>query len=163
MIVLRCTNQLGTVADLDVLESVDIKVDMSAIEVGDIGEIFGVSSQAFTLPATKNNQDFLGYLDELNATNNVGFINTIPCQVLNDGIEIFTGKMYVNNVTTNQKGDTLYAHIRKRDGDLYFTDKTQNLNGTSIPIIFMKNPKGRGRGAQSRFGMIDKIRGVDIT
>ena len=63
----------------------------------------------------------------------------------------------------DKKGDTLYAHIRKRDGDLYFTDKTQNLNGVSIPIIFMKNPKGRGRGAQSRFGMIDKIRGVDIS
>ena len=63
----------------------------------------------------------------------------------------------------DKKGNTLYAHIRKRDGDLYLTDKTQNLNGVNIPIIFMKNPKGRGRGAQSRFGMIDKIRGIDIT
>ena len=63
----------------------------------------------------------------------------------------------------DQKGTKLYTHIRKRDGDLYFTDKTQNLNGVEIPIIFMKNPEGKGRGVQSRFGMIDKIRGVDIT
>ena len=126
MIVLRCTNQLGTVADLDVLETVDIKVDMSAIEVGDIGEVFGVSSQAFTLPATKNNQDFLGYLDELNATNNVGFINTIPCQVLNDGIEIFTGKMYVNNVITNSKGDSLYEVVVV-NGTVDFSIAIKNL------------------------------------
>ena len=63
----------------------------------------------------------------------------------------------------DQKGAKLYAHIRKRDGDFYFVDTTQNLNGISLPIIFMKNPEGKGRGAQSRFGMIDKIRGIDIT
>lgn len=62
-----------------------------------------------------------------------------------------------------QKGDKLYAHIRKRDGDFYFTDKTQNLNGIEIPVIFIKDAEGKGRGVQSRFGMIDKIRGVDIT
>lgn len=60
-----------------------------------------------------------------------------------------------------QKGNKLYAHIRKRDGDLYFTDKTQNLNGVDLPLIFAKNPEGKG--AQSRFGMVDKIRGIDIT
>ena len=111
MLILRCTNQNGIVADLDVLEQVDIKVDMSAIEVGDIGDIFGVSSQSFILPATKNNQDFLGYLDELGGTPATGFIHTIQCQVLNDGIEIFTGKLYVNNVVTNQRGDTTYEVV----------------------------------------------------
>jgi len=57
-----------------------------------------------------------------------------------------------------QKGDKLYAHIRKRDGDLYFTDATIDLNGKYLPVIFSKRKNGQG-GAQSRFGMIDKIRG----
>ena len=59
-----------------------------------------------------------------------------------------------------QKGGELYAHIRKRDGDLYFTDATQELNGATLPLIFAKTPEGQG--AQSRFGMIDKIRGILI-
>jgi len=59
-----------------------------------------------------------------------------------------------------EKGDHLYAHIRKRDGDLYFTDAKQNLNGTEIPSIFVKTPGGTG--IQSRFGMVDKIRGIEI-
>jgi len=60
-----------------------------------------------------------------------------------------------------QKGSKLYAHIRKRDGDIYLTDKTKDLNGVTLPLIFSNSPKGKG--TQSRFGMIDKIRGVDIT
>lgn len=59
-----------------------------------------------------------------------------------------------------KKGDNLYAHIRKRDGDMYFTDAKQSLNGVAIPAIFVKTPGGTG--IQSRFGMIDKIRGVEI-
>ncbi len=60
----------------------------------------------------------------------------------------------------DKKGDKLYAHIRKRDGDLYFTDAQQNINGVSLPKIFVKTPGGSG--VQSRFGMVDKIRGVEI-
>jgi hypothetical protein len=59
-----------------------------------------------------------------------------------------------------KKGDKLYAHIRKRDGDMYFTDAKQSINGVEIPAIFVKTPGGTG--IQSRFGMIDKIRGVEI-
>ena len=111
MITLRCTNQDGVVADLDVLEQIDIKVDMSAIEVGEIGEVFGVSSQTFSLPATKNNQNFFGYLDELSSTPATGFIQTIPCQVLNDGIAIFTGKLFIQDIITNSKGDSVYQVV----------------------------------------------------
>jgi len=60
----------------------------------------------------------------------------------------------------DKKGEKLYAHIRKRDGDLYFTDAQQNINGVSLPKIFVKTPGGSG--TQSRFGMVDKIRGVEI-
>ena len=68
-----------------------------------------------------------------------------------------------------KKGDKLYAHIRKRDGDLFFTDEKQDLNGTKIPKIFStqrRSKTGTGSqesgGVQSRFGMVDKIRGVEI-
>lgn len=60
----------------------------------------------------------------------------------------------------DQKGSKLYAHIRKRDGDIYLTDKTKDLNGVPLPLIFSNSPEGKG--AQSRFGMIDKIRGIEL-
>ena len=43
---------------------------------------------------------------------------------------------------------------------MYFTDAKQSINGVEIPAIFVKTPGGTG--IQSRFGMIDKIRGVEI-
>ena len=59
------------------------------------------------------------------------------------------------------KADKLYAHIRKRDGDMYFSRNTQTVNNRAIPAIFTKKPDGGG--VQSRFGIIDKIRGVKIS
>jgi len=61
-----------------------------------------------------------------------------------------------------EKTGKLYAHVRKRDGDLYFTRATQNINDKTVPVIFSKQQDGSG-GAQSRFGIIDKIRGVEIS
>ena len=110
-VVLRCTNQDGVVADLDILEEVDLKDDISAIETGEIGEVFGISSQQFALPNTKTNQDFFGNLDNLGATPSVGFIKSVPCQVLYNGMEIFTGKLYIKDIITNQKGDTIYQTV----------------------------------------------------
>jgi len=108
MIVLRCTNDDGTKADLEVLGNEIIRLDISAIESAEIGDVFGVSSQEFTLPGTKTNQDFFGYLDNLGSTPGVALNKSVPCQVLNDGMEVFTGKLYITNIVTNQKGDTLY-------------------------------------------------------
>lgn len=107
-VILRATNSDGTVQDLDLFEPDPIRLDMSAIESGDIGSVFGVSSQTFQLPATEINQNFFGFLDNLGATPSVGLTKTLDCQVLFDGQEIFTGRMYVENIVTDQQGDTVY-------------------------------------------------------
>ena len=73
-------------------------------------------------------------------------------------IQIANGNFVPLDTFIQQKANNLYVHIRKRDGDLYFTDAVVDLNGKHIPIIFSKRKNGQG-GAQSRFGMIDKIRG----
>ena len=61
-----------------------------------------------------------------------------------------------------EKTGKLYAHVRKRDGDLYFTRATPKINDRTVPVIFSKKQDGSG-GAQSRLGIIDKIRGVEIS
>ena len=50
MTILRCINDNGDKFDLDLLEQVPFTLDISAIESGNIGQVFGVSSQKLTLP-----------------------------------------------------------------------------------------------------------------
>ena len=126
MIVLRCTNEAGVKTDLDIIQDSGILLDISAIESGEIGTVFGVSSQGFALPPTNNNQAFFGYLDNLGSTPATGFIKTIPCQVLNDGNEVFDGKLYVQDVITDQNGDTIYNVVVVNE-TIDFSIAIQNL------------------------------------
>ena len=75
-------------------------------------------------------------------------------------ITIKNGNFIPIDTFIEEKTGKLYAHIRKRDGDLYFSTATQNINDRTVPVIFSKKPDGGG--TQSRFGIIDKIRGVEI-
>ena len=77
-------------------------------------------------------------------------------------ITIENGNFVPLDTFIKEKSGKLYAHVRKRDGDLYFTRATQNINDRTVPVIFSKKSDGSG-GAQSRFGIIDKIRGVEIS
>ena len=108
MIILRCKNESGVTQDLDLFQEDELTLDISAIESGELGEVFGISSQAFALPGTHKNNLFFGNLFDLGITPATGFTKTIPCQVLYNGDEVFTGKLYIENVITNQQGDTIY-------------------------------------------------------
>lgn len=108
MIVLRAYNELGEKYDLDVLQDVDLRLDISAIESGDIGSVFGISSQEFALPSTAINDDYFGRLWNLGSTPSTSFIRTQPCQVLYNGQAIFTGRIYLDSVITNSKGNNIY-------------------------------------------------------
>ena len=109
MVILRATNDNGTVVDLDVLESDQpILLDISAIENATIGDVFGVSSQTFSLPGTDKNNAFFGNLFNLGATPSVALQDSIPCQVLTDGQAVFTGRLYITDIITDQKGYTTY-------------------------------------------------------
>ena len=108
MIVLRAYNEDGSKYDLDVQQGVDLRLDISAIESGDIGKVFGISSQQFALPSTPVNDEYFGNLWNLGAVGSTSFIRTQPCQVLYNGQSIFTGRIYLDNVITNSKGNNLY-------------------------------------------------------
>jgi hypothetical protein len=109
MVILRATNENGVKVDLDVLENdAPIKLDISAIENATIGNVFGASSQTFSLPGTDKNNQFFGNLFDLGTTPAVALQNSIDCQVLTDGQDVFTGKLYITDIITDQKGYTTY-------------------------------------------------------
>lgn len=106
--ILRCINDNNQKFDLELKDTPDFKLDISAIESGNIGKVFGVSSQRLTLPPSKQNNEFFGNLYDVGASGNASFIKTVDCQVLQNGTEIFTGKLYLESVVTDNKGNDLY-------------------------------------------------------
>ena len=109
--ILRAYNDQGQKYDLDVFNEEAFLLDISAIESGDIGQVFGISSQTFALPATNNNNEYFGNLYDLGADPSTSFIKTQPCQVLSDGVEVFSGNIYLDNVVTDEQGDTIYNAV----------------------------------------------------
>ena len=127
MTILRCINDDGVKYDLDLKDNPDFKLDISAIESGDIGKVFGISSQRLTLPPSKTNNEFFGNLYDIGSSGNTSFIKTVPAQVLQNGIEIFSGKMYLENVITDNVGNDIYNVVvvnETVDFDLLIKDTT---------------------------------------
>jgi len=145
MVVIRAKDNFGNIADLDVLQEAELLVDISAVESGDLGEVFGISSQEFMLPGSDKNNAFFGNLFNLGAEPSVALNHTIFASVLVDGVEIFSGKLYLNEVLTDQEGYTMYKAVvinetvdfKTRIENLYlleldYSDTEHELNITNI-------------------------------
>ena len=107
-IILRAFNNNNQKFDLEVIDDVALKLDISTIESQEIGELFGISSQTFTIPGTDNSNQFFNNVFDLGATPAVAFSKTVPCQVLVDGQAIFTGKLYISNVVSDDDNNIIY-------------------------------------------------------
>ena len=107
-VILRATNDNQEKFDLELTNSPQFLLDISAIQSDDIGKIYGISSQEFALPGTDINNQFFNNLFDLGTTPAIGLTHTVPCQVLVDGQAVYTGKLYLNNVVTDQYNDIIY-------------------------------------------------------
>ena len=112
MIILRCTNDNNVVQDIQIQEQIDLRLDISAIENATIGDVYGISSQEFAIPGNNETNQFFGNLYNLGADASVALQNSIACQVLLNGAEVFKGKLYIKNIITDSEGyNTLYNVI----------------------------------------------------
>ena len=107
-VILRATNDDGIKFDLEIVNIPDFLLDISAIELGDIGRVFGISSQTFSLPGSDNNNQFFNNVFDLGATPAVALNKSVPCQVLVDGEAVFTGKMYIQDVISDEYYNVIY-------------------------------------------------------
>jgi len=96
--------------DLDVDQATSpLKLDISAVEVGELGTNFGIGSQQFTLPNTPTNNNFFNYAFNVNSEESgFTFQKSFSCQILVDGGSIASGKLYFDSVTTDNKGKHFY-------------------------------------------------------
>lgn len=143
--ILRAYNNNFERFDLDLFNEQSFLLDISAIESGDLGKVFGVSSQTFALPATDNNNAYFGNLYDVGTIPATSFIKTFPCQVIVDGEAIFSGNIYLESVVTDSKGDTIYNAVVVNEtvdfkyqiqdltmGDLDWSDYQHDLTYTNI-------------------------------
>jgi hypothetical protein len=150
--ILRAYNENNEKYDLDVFNEEAFLLDISAIESGDIGKVFGITSQTFALPSTNINDTYFGNLYDIGATPATSFIKTLPCQVLDDGQEIFSGNIYLENVITDNNGDTIYNVVVVNEtidfkyqiedltfGDLDWTEYNHNLTYNNITASWDNN------------------------
>jgi len=137
MIILRVTNENGLVADLTPIEDIDLRLDISAIENTEIGVSFGISSQEFAIAGTNISNQFFGNLYNLGATPAVALVNSVDCQVLSDGQEVFTGKLYIKDIITDQKGYTIYNVVTVSE-TIDFKYRIQNFALSDSKFDFSK-------------------------
>jgi len=107
-VVLRAINDNNEKFDLEVVNDPSFLIDISAIEYGDIGSVYGISTQQIALPGTDINNQFFNHLFDLGATPAVALNKSVPCQVLVDGEAVFTGKLYIQNIVTDRYYDVIY-------------------------------------------------------
>ena len=106
-LILRCTLE-SIRYDLDTFEDIPFRLDISAIQNNSIGNNFGLASQNVNLPGTKNNNKFFQAAFDVNSTTARGFKRSIPCQVIQNSADVFTGNLILNNVITNGATETTY-------------------------------------------------------
>ncbi len=63
------------------------------------------------LPGSDNNNIFFGNIFDIGAEPSVALNHTIFASVMVDGIEVFSGKLYINNVLTDDKGYVMYKAL----------------------------------------------------
>ena len=126
-VILRCTNDDGIVQDIQVQDQTDLRLDISAIENTTIGDVFGISSQDFSLVGSDGVNAFFGNLWNLGSTGAVALQNSIDCQVLLNGAEVFKGKLYIKNIITDSEGYNVIYNVIVVNETVDFKFEIQDL------------------------------------
>jgi len=98
----------GVIYDLDVLEDTPIRVDISAIENGDIGEVFGATSQQFTLPGSKKNNRFFKHAYKVGVTGVPGLGESVDASVISKSNTLLEGSLFLDEVVRTPNGGYNY-------------------------------------------------------
>ena len=97
--------------DLDIDSNIPLRLNISAVENTDIGQIYGVGSQTFVLPGTRNNKAFFKGANRAGAVDIPAIYQSVNAQVLYNGEMLLEGEMMLQEVITNEDGDNEYKVI----------------------------------------------------
>ena len=116
----------GQTYDLIVDNEVPLRIDMSAVESQDFGKFFGIGSQTFSLPGTKETNRFFNYAYDVSTDDVPGFYNTLDCSVILNGETVLIGALQLVSVVTNDEGFVTYQ-VQVADKVLQFEQVLSSL------------------------------------
>ena len=107
MIRLVVYKDTGTV-ELDTYGDENINITYTVDDLRDVESKSGDYSKVFDLPATKNNNRYFGYLNDLQSdVSQYDTLNGAKCELFINGISVFEGLLYLNEIV-NINGETKY-------------------------------------------------------
>ena len=115
----------GSTHDLPVDNEIPLRLDMSAVENGEIGSFFGIGSQTFSLPGTREVNRFFNHGYDISIDDIPAMYNTIPCSVIHNGETVLQGQLQLEEVITREDGDVTYS-VNVTDSTVQFKDNLQN-------------------------------------
>ena len=183
-IIVRVVNN-GVTYDLDIQNDVPLRLDVSAVENGDIGNFFGVGSQAFDLPGTKTNNRFFKHGYEIGAEDIPAFYNSIDGYIIYDGETLLEGQFQLMEILTDESGFITYrcqitdSVVQFKDAlasslvkDANWSEYTHTLSNTNITASWDDNllsgsvyypVADYGRGDKDLYPIVPRLQlGTDI-
>jgi hypothetical protein len=121
----------GVIYDLDVLEDTPIRVDVSAIENGNIGEVFGATSQGFTLPGSKKNNRFFKHAYKVGVTGVPGLGNSVDASVISKSDTLLEGSLFLDEVVRTPNGGFNYE-VTITNSVVTFNDSIKTVAVTDL-------------------------------
>lgn len=95
----------GSTYDLQLSEDIALRLDVSAVEAGEIGSFFGVGSQEFFMPGTKDNNKFFAHAYKLGSDDIPGIYNTVQAYVIKKGDTILEGQLQLIEIVTDENSE----------------------------------------------------------
>jgi len=111
--------------DLELLEDIPLRLDISAVESQDIGTFTGVGSQQFVLPGTKVNNKFFNHAYEIGSNDVPAFYDTIQGYLIYEGEALLAGQFQLLDVLRDQDNYVSYK-CSLQDSSVQFKDKIQS-------------------------------------
>jgi hypothetical protein len=91
--------------DIEVDNNTPIRMDMSTVEAGEIGKVFGIGSQTFKVPAYLTANKVFNFGFDIAQDNAVGMYNTLPVTVLSNGDTVLEGRLQVQEAVTSSRSN----------------------------------------------------------
>ena len=95
----------GSTYDLQLSEDIALRLDVSAVEAGEIGSFFGVGSQEFYMPGTKDNNKFFAHAYKVGSDDIPGIYNTVQAYVIKKGETILEGQLQLIEIVTDDTSE----------------------------------------------------------
>ena len=111
----------GQTYDLDIDNSIPLRLDVSAVENQSIGSFYGVGSQTFDLPGTKNNNRFFKHGYTIGTQDIPAFYTTIQAYVIYNGETLLEGQLQLLEAITDANGYVTYK-VQVTDSVIQFKD-----------------------------------------